>query len=86
MDFSKLSKNIEIWDSGISYTNVKISQLEKLINNGSKIKPEKKKLSVRNPFRRDDDLIRYDQDSEEELADLQGEKLSEGAMEEDDES
>lgn len=43
-------------------------------------------ISCRNPFKMDEIHIRYDQDSDEELADLEGEKISEENPDSDQES
>ena len=40
-------------------------------------------LTPRNPFKMDEDLLNYDQDSEDELADLQGHRLESEGDEED---
>ena len=41
-------------------------------------------ISARNPFRRDDDLIDYDMDSEDEWAEENGEDLEKKVADEDD--
>ena len=57
--------NIDIWDSALAYNNF-------VFHKGSL-----SRLNPRNPFQLDTDLIDYEMDSEDELAELLGEDVDE---------
>ena len=74
--FMDMRKNLIYEYSDITYTNVKMSDINPLRPpetaglSASKLKMLPKILTPRNPFKMDEKIINYDQDSEDELADL----------------
>ena len=80
-------KNIDIHDSAISYKDMPLKKLMEYYQRPSDKKLwESTKLNPRTPFVRDDDLLNYDQDSEEEFNDFNGEALDDSEEESDDEN
>ena len=79
------SKNIDIHDSYMSFVAMPRAKLFENYKKPNDIKLwECTKLNPRSPFTMDDEILNYDQDSEEEYNDFAGEAVSSNDGEEDD--